>query len=156
VTTDPSIIAFWDRAIAAGAVPAGTPLPSMIEPFGDSPEMADELLALIVDGPKRATACSYDEVVADGTTLPEVGGFSIATDGQGVARAVLRTTDVRVGPLSSVDDRFAWDEGEDDRTRTSWLAVHHQFFQRWLPQVGIEFSPDMTTVFERFELLYDE
>ena len=27
------------------------------------------------------------------------------------------------GPLSSVDDQFAWDEGEGDRTRDSWLEI---------------------------------
>jgi uncharacterized protein YhfF len=55
---------------------------------------------------------------------PVPGGLSIATDGRGMARAVLQPTDVRVGPLSSVDDSFAWDEGEGDRTRGSWLSDH--------------------------------
>lgn len=146
---------FWARAIAAGVAPPGTARPDA-EPFGDSVELADELLALIVDGPKRATASSYDEYELDGEPLPVVGGLSIATDGAGRPRAVLRTTDVRVGPLSSVDDAFAWDEGEGDRTRASWLADHHDFFERWLPQAGLVFSPDMPTVFERFEVLYVE
>jgi hypothetical protein len=48
--------AFWRRAIASGAIDASTPLPSVVEPFGDSAELADELIALVVDGPKRATA----------------------------------------------------------------------------------------------------
>lgn len=146
---------FWARAIAAGAVPPGTPVPEA-EPFGDSVELADELLALIVDGPKRASASSYDEYELDGEPLPTVGGLSIATDGAGRPRAVLLTTDVRVGPLSSVDDAFAWDEGEGDRTRVSWLADHHEFFERWLPEVGLVFSPDMPTVFERFDVVYVE
>lgn len=147
---------FWQRAIEAGAVPTGTPLPSMIEPFGDSVELADELLALVLDGPKRATAGSYDEYVLDGSTIPEVGTYSVSTDGSGRARAVLLTTDVRIGPLSSVDDQFAWDEGEDDRTRGSWLAAHEAFFRRWLPQIGLEYSDDMPTVFERFDVVYVE
>jgi uncharacterized protein YhfF len=82
--------------------------------------------------------------------------MSIATDGQGRARAALRTTDVRVGPLSSVDDAFAWDEGEGDRTRRTWLADHEEFFERFLPTIGLAFEPDMLTVFERFEVLYGE
>jgi uncharacterized protein YhfF len=88
--------------------------------------------------------------------LPIVGVASIATDGQGIPRAVLRTTEVRIGPLHSVDDSFAWDEGEGDRTRTDWLDMHTRFFQRYLPTIGETFSPDMPTAFERFEVLYTE
>lgn len=153
---DPAVVAaFWARAVESGAVPADARVPEA-EPFGDSAEMADELLALILDGPKRATAGSYDAYVLEESPLPTPGGFSIATDGAGVPRAVLRTTEVRVGPLSSVDDAFAWDEGEGDRTRASWLAEHHDFFERYLPEVGLVFSPDMPTVFERFEVVYTE
>ena len=150
-----AVAAFWERAVASGAVPVDSPLPAA-EPFGDSAELADELLALIVDGPKRATAGSYEAFLLEGSPLPVPGGLSIATDGAGIPRALLRTTEVRVGPLSSVDDAFAWDEGEGDRTRASWLADHHDFFERWLPQVGLTFSPDMPTVFERFEVVYVE
>jgi uncharacterized protein YhfF len=149
------IAAFWERVVAAGVVPAGVPVPPA-EPFGDSVELADELLGLILHGPKRATASSFDEYALTGDPMPVVGGLSIATDGRGRGRALLRTTDVRVGPLSSVDDEFAWDEGEGDRTRATWLADHEDFFRRWLPQVGLEFGPEMPTVFERFEVLYTE
>lgn len=151
-----SVNTFWSRCIAADVVAADSPLPLIIEPFGDSAEIADELLNLIIHGPKRATAASYNEAMLEGESLPAVGALSIATDGVGRARALLRTTDIRVGPLSSVDDQFAWDEGEDDRTRDSWLRVHHEFFRRFLPTVGLMFDEDMPTVFERFELLYAE
>jgi uncharacterized protein YhfF len=151
-----SVVEFWSRCSAAGLVAADSPLPAIIEPFGDSAELADELLDLIIYGPKRATAASYDEAMLEEESLPVVGELSIVTDGAGRARALLRTTDVRVGPLSSVDKQFAWDEGEDDRTRDSWLRVHHEFFRRYLPTVGLMFDDDMPTVFERFELLHAE
>lgn len=147
-------VAFWQRALDASAVPIGTPMPASIEPFGDSVEMADELLGLIIDGPKRATAAALAEFEQEGSPLPAVGGLSIATDGAGMPRALLRTTDVRVGPLSSVDDRFAWDEGEGDRTRAYWLDVHQDFFRRFLPTIGVPFTDEMMTVFERFEVVY--
>jgi uncharacterized protein YhfF len=152
----PQVAAFWQRAIDVGAVPPGTRLPALVEPFGDSVELADGLIALVVDGPKRATAGSYDEYVHEGSPLPEVGTYSVATDGTGRARAVLRTTEVRIGPLSSVDDAFAWDEGEGDRTRAWWLAAHEGFFRRVLPQLGLTYTDDMPTVFERFEVVYTE
>ena len=150
------VAAFWSRAIASGAVAPGSPLPSVIEPFGDSQELADELLDVVINGPKRATAAALADFDIGQTSLPQPGILSVATDGRGDARAVLRTTDVRVGPLSSVDDAFAWDEGEGDRTRASWLAEHEVFFRRYLPTIGVDFDPEMPTVFERFEVVYTE
>jgi len=148
--------AFWTRAIASGAVALGSPLPLMIEPFGDSRELADELIDLVVHGPKRATAAALADLEIDNVQPPAPGQLSIATDGRSNARAVLRTTDVRVGPLSPVDDSFAWDEGEGDRTRATWLKDHETFFRRYLPTIGIECDPEMPTVFERFEVVYSE
>jgi uncharacterized protein YhfF len=147
---------FWHRAIASGAIDPSTPLPSVVEPFGDSAELADELIALVVDGRKRATAGALADYEREAADLPVPGGLSIATDGRGRPRAVLQTTDVRIGPLSSVDDAFAWDEGEGDRTRRSWLEDHETFFRRYLPTIGVEFDGDMATVFERFDVLYSE
>ena len=147
---------FWKRFTARGIIDPSTPLPSIVEPFGDSAELADELIALVVDGPKRATAGALADYEHEHLPLPATGRLSIATDGHGRARAVIRTTDVRVGPLSSVDDEFAWDEGEGDRTRSSWLDEHERFFRRNLAILEIEFDPDMPTVFERFEVLYSE
>jgi uncharacterized protein YhfF len=149
------VAAFWGRFLATGLVPADTPQPEA-EPFGDSVELADELIALVVDGPKRATAGSVAHYELDGVPMPVVGGLSIATDGAGRARAVLRTTDVRVGPLSSVDDAFAWDEGEGDRSRRYWLEAHERYFRRSLAAAGLPFDPDMPTVFERFDVPYAE
>ena len=129
-------------------------MPESVEPFGDSVELADELIELVVHGPKRATAGAL--VDYQGAELPQPGTMWIATDGAGRPRAVLRTTEVRVGPLSSVDEAFAWDEGEGDRTRVDWLEGHERFFRRYLPTIGVDFDPDMATVFERFEVLFAE
>jgi uncharacterized protein YhfF len=148
--------AFWQRCRAAGAVPDGTPMPTTVDAFGDHVELADELIRLVLDGTKRATAGAAAEFRHHGEPLPEPGGRWIATDGASRARAVLRTTDVRVGPLSSVDDAFAWDEGEGDRTRSDWLDGHTRFFSRYLPTIAVEFHPDIEVVFERFEVDYLE
>jgi uncharacterized protein YhfF len=148
-------IEFWNRFLAARPDVGWLPLPAMIEPFGDNAALADKLIELVVNGPKRATAGSLVDYQRD-DLLPTVGAASIATDGSGVPRAVLRTTEVRNGPLHSVDEAFAWDEGEGDRTRADWLAMHTRFFERYLPTIGETFSPDMATVFERFEVLYTE
>lgn len=152
----PPVAAFFERAVAAGVVPSGTAVPTSVWFFGDSTEMADELLDLVLHGPKRATACTLAEYEHDGEPIPQVGDLGVVTDFAGTPRALLRTTDVRVGPLSSVDEAFAWDEGEGDRTKEWWLRAHHGYFERALPVLGLAFDPDMPAVFERFELLCAE
>ena len=154
---DPAAVAaFWRRAQAEGAVPLDRPAPDAVEQFGDSPELADELLTLVLDGPKRATAGSLAAFEHEGAPLPVVGDHWVVADGSHRPRAVLRTAEVRVGPLSSVDDAFAWDEGEGDRSRAMWLADHEAFFRRQLAGLGLVFHPDMPTVFERFDVIYTE
>jgi uncharacterized protein YhfF len=151
-----AVAAFWARAIEHGAAEPGTPAPQPVERFGDSREMADELLGLVLAGRKRATAGSIADFEREGVPLPARGTVWIVADGDGNPRAVLRTTDVRVGPLSSVDDAFAWDEGEGDRTRAWWLDAHERYFRRTIEAAGDEFTTDMPTVFERFEVAYAE
>jgi uncharacterized protein YhfF len=132
IDTD-QVARFWTRFLAAGLVDPSTPLPETVEPFGDSAELADELVELVVNGPKRATAGALIDYELEGAPLPQPGTIWIVTDGAGRARAVLCTTEVRIGPLTSVDESFAWDEGEGERTREWWLAAHQEFFRRCLP-----------------------
>lgn len=122
--------------------------------FGDSAELADELGLLVLHGPKRATAELVQALVAQDEPLPRVGDRCLVLGGDGRPLAIVRTTDVRVGPLSSVDDRFAWDEGEGDRTRAWWLDAHTRFFKRQCTAMGLTFSDDIGVVFERFELVW--
>lgn len=153
---DPVAVAsFWARyLLIPGAVQAAS-VPSAWC-FGDSAELADELIELVVRGPKRATVAALAEYEADGEPVPKAGDLSIAMDGSMRPRAVLETTEVRVGPLSSVDEQFAWDEGEGDRTRAWWLDAHTRYFARAFPRMGLEFHPDVPVVFERFALRYHE
>lgn len=155
-STDPAQVAqFWSRFVASrGFSEPSNAVPDRVQPFGDSAELADELIELVVHGRKRATAAAAAEYELEGAPLPIPGRVWIATDGAGRGRAVLRTTEVRVGPLRSVDEAFASDEGEGERTREWWLAAHESFFRRYLPTVGVGFDPAMATVFERFEVLF--
>jgi uncharacterized protein YhfF len=53
-----------------------------------------------------------------------------------------------------VDDAFAWDEGEGDRTRASWLESHLRYFQRTLAARGRAWDDDLPVVFERFRVVW--
>jgi len=124
--------------------------------FGDSAELADELIDLVLSGQKRATAASVDEFEHEDWPLPRVGDRWIACDGKGEPRAVIETVEVRIGPLSSVDDQFVWDEGEGDRTRVDWLRGHTTYFSRTHAAKGLPFHEDIPVAFERFTVLHQE
>lgn len=147
----PSTKAYWDEFIAAtGDVAADY----VVVAFGDTPEMADELAALVVSGRKRATASLLRDYPAGGEPMPRAGDFVVVVDGAGRPRCIWRTTEVMVKPLIEVDDAFAWDEGEGDRSRDWWLAAHREYFSAQARREGFEMRETIETVFERFEIVW--
>lgn len=131
-----------------GATPLGA-LPPPAWSFGDSPEAADRVLRLVLDGAKTATASLASDYEAGGEPLPEPGTLGIVTDGAGNPRALLGTTAVRVVPFAEVDAEHARLEGEGDGSLDAWRADQARFF-------GIEAgeAPGPDVVLERFAVLY--
>jgi uncharacterized protein YhfF len=112
--------------------------------FGDSPELADELLELVLIGRKTATCWAASE----GGKGVEVGKRWIVKDGQGRPSAILETVELMRRRFEEVDAAFAYNEGESDRTLVDWRAAHMAYFTR-----RGEFSPDMELYCERFRLV---
>jgi uncharacterized protein YhfF len=110
--------------------------------FGDSAELADELLALVLAGKKTATCWAASE----GDKGVVVGKRWIVNDGQG--RAVLETVEVERRRFAEVDAAFAHDEGEGDRTLSWWRQAHTDYFTR-----RGEFAPGLEVYCERFRLV---
>ena len=145
--------ALWDAYRASQPERQLPAVPEDASQFGDTPELADELGALVVQGIKTATT-SVIWFYADGEPQPHVGGFSVVLDGRGNPLCVTETTDVETKRFSEVDERFAYDEGEGDRSLTYWRQEHVRFFGRTLPAVGKAFSEDMLVICERFKVVY--
>jgi uncharacterized protein YhfF len=112
--------------------------------FGDSPELANELLALVIAGRKRATCWP----VSEGDKGVEVGKRWVVNDGQGRARAIIETVEVTRRRFDDVDAAFAHDEGEGDRTLAWWRNAHTDYFTR-----RGEFAQGMDVYCERFRLV---
>jgi uncharacterized protein YhfF len=109
--------------------------------FGDSPALADELLALVLAGKKTATCWAASE----GGKGVEIGKRWIVKDGQGRARAVVETVELTRRRFKEVDAAFAFDEGEGDRSLGWWRRAHTNYFTR-----RGEFAPGMEVYCERF------
>lgn len=125
-----------------------------VEGFGDSADLADELLGLVLSGRKRATAELAEEFTARGDRLPRVGSHWIACDSTGTPRAVLRSTELRLSTFDEVDASFAFDEGEDDRSLESWRIEHTRYWERGCAARGAVWSPDQEIVLERFTVVW--
>ena len=94
------------------------------EGFGDGPELADRLGALVLAGVKTATCSALWEWQASGDPLPGAGLLTVVLDGQDRPLAVTETTEVRILAFHQVDEQFAREEGEGDRTLAWWRQAH--------------------------------
>jgi len=159
VSGDDRINAFWEvahRYADIGDLDVvmgrqwGEALPPPSWSFGDSAEMADRLLELVLAGRKTATSGLLQEYVDEDEPLPKTGDLSIIVDGSGRPRALLRDVEVKRVRFADVTSAQAAAEGEGDGTLESWREAHLQFWQR----EGYEVSDDTVVVWERFEVLY--
>ncbi len=149
---------FWEDARTAAKL---NPLQEYIGPrlsgtvppetwsFGDTPEMADDLVRKVVAGRKTATASALRDYMDADEPIPQVGQLSIILDGAGQPRVLVRTTGVRVCRFDEVDADHAAAEGEGDGSLEAWRRGHRAFFER----TG-GFAYEMLVVLERFEVLY--
>jgi uncharacterized protein YhfF len=116
--------------------------------FGDSPAMADELLALVLAGTKTATCGALRDFGPGKETPPVVGRRDTVLDGAGRPAAIIETIEVTIRRFSEMDEQFAYDEGEGFRTLAHWRDGHREFFERnggWFE--------DMELICERFRLV---
>lgn len=124
------------------------------EGWGDGPEMADELGALIAAGIKTATCSALWEWEAEGNPIPEEGYLTIALDGHGEPFCIVETIELSIRKYNEVDADFARAEGEGDLSLNYWREAHKNYFSRILHKIGKEFSEDMPLICERFRIIY--
>lgn len=122
--------------------------------IGDTPELKQELLDLVLEGKKRASTSLVKESEIEGWPLPEVGQYNIILDGSDKPAAVIKTVSVRRCRFSEVDEEHAYWEGEDERTLESYIREHTKYYRRRGEALGFEFTPDMEVVLDRFEMMY--
>ena len=150
-----AVESYWQEFLAT--LPLDSPYRSktfLAEGWGDGPEMADELGALIAAGTKTATCSALWEWEAEGESPPETGTITIVVNGRGEPLCIVETTEISICKYNQVDADFAREEGEGDLSLQYWRGTHRRFFSRSLPKLDREFSEEMPLVCERFRLIY--
>ena len=116
--------------------------------FGDSPEMADELLKLVLEGNKTATV----SVILDGEPAPKVGDLSLVLDGKGNPACVIKTVYLEVVKFCEL----TWDmvklEGEDENFE-EWKTGNKYYWTQDAKRRGYVFSEQTPIWFEKFEVV---
>lgn len=123
-------------------------------PFGNSPEMADELLDCVVNGQKRGTSSYHALFEAEVEEMPKANEYSIILDGKDEPQAIIKTVHVSIFPYKEATELHGFLEGEGDQTLAYWRSVHAPFFQESAQIINQEFSEDDLIVYEYFELVY--
>ncbi len=114
--------------------------------FGDSPELADRLLALVLAGKKRATCGALRDYGAGGEPMPEVGRRDVVLNGAGEEACIIETLKVETRRFDEIGPEFTDREGEGPYAE--WRAGHEAYFAR-----NGGFSPEMEIVCETFRLV---
>ena len=144
--------AFWQWFLRDTGRAADTPCLDVFH-FDLTERWAEELLELVLRGQKRATASSEAGFFSEGLPLPRPGDLSVVVHWDGRPGCVIETRRVPGLRLRAVPFDLARLEGEDDCLE-SWREKHRRFFQQEGAQLGYAFTPDMTVVFEEFEVVY--
>ena len=118
--------------------------------FGDSPELADKLLALVLERTKSATCSALADFEQDDDPLPQIGERWIILDGAGKPTCIIEIRSVEVMPFNEVGADFAAAEGEGDLSYEFWHDAHKGYFERQ----PYGWSEDMDLVCERFEVIH--
>lgn len=124
--------------------------------FGNTVELASELVKLVIEGKKFATAslAAVNEIKPEQAPIPH--GYSVVTDFHGVPKCVIQTVEIRLLPFEGVDFQFASDEGEGDQSLEYWRDVHWLYFTREAAELGLDFDERSLVCCERFRLLYPQ
>ncbi|GLQ12366.1 hypothetical protein GCM10007913_42990 [Devosia yakushimensis] len=114
--------------------------------FGDSPELNEQLLGLVLAGKKTATCGALRDYQQGKEAMPVAGRRDVVLNGAGEPAAVIETLSVEIRRFDHVEPSFSDLEGEGPYAQ--WRAEHEAYFTR-----NGGFSPEMDVVCERFKLI---
>ncbi len=124
--TLPTVESLIARLAALGiALPPG---PVQVDGYGDSPELSEDLLALIRSGKKKAGTGLLWAYEADAQEFPREGAIEIVIDHNNQPALVTRIIRVEIVAYSDVTAEYAALEGEGDGSLEYWRKAHWAFF----------------------------
>lgn len=121
--------------------------------FGNTKKEADYLLKLVISKKKKATSSLYFLYKNKPLSLPKAGDKNIITDSKGQNKCLIKITKVTIKPFSKINSKFAYKEGEGNKTLDYWKRTHKKFFIKTLKKLNKPFNEDILIVCEEFKVL---
>jgi len=120
--------------------------------FGTPGESRSNLISLILDGNKRATAGTLEwDYLAEDEPIEHVGEKLAVLDNENQQVATIQVTRVEVKKFSEVPDEFALAEAEGDLSGDDFRASHFAYWTK----VGLEIKAETEIVLVYFDLVED-
>lgn len=152
-----NIKAFWQSYLATLPADAQTHASDYtVWQFADTPEAATEVGHLVRMGIKTTTSSLMWGLDYIGEPLPKVGEVAVVADGNGEPLCIIEVTEVEIKPFNTVDEQFAFEYGEGDRTLAFWRNDNWDYLARWCTEIGRVPSETMLLGCQRFRLLYPQ
>jgi len=146
---------FWQRYLSTLSEEEQKNAPTYgVDQFADTPEAATAVGKLVRDGVKTTTSSLVWGLEQIGEPLPSVGKIELIVDGDGDPLCIIELMEVAIKPFNAVDEQFAFEYGEGDRTLAFWRRDNWEFLSRWCVAIGCTPSETMPLVFQRFRVLY--
>ena len=146
--------AFWQAYL--GSLPADHAERSRayeVWRFGHDARLGNQLAELARSGIKTATSGLVWEDEVEGVCPPQVGEIFVVTNWNGEPRCIIEIVEVEVRPFNQVDEQFAFDYGEGERSLAWWRRALWAFYAKICESLGREPSETMRLVCLRFRLL---
>ena len=120
--------------------------------FGSPGESRNNLISMILDGNKRATAGTLEwDYLAEDEPIEHVGEKLAVLDNENRQVATIQVTRVEVKKFSEVPDEFALAEAEGDLSGDDFRASHFAYWTK----VGLEIKAETEIVLVYFDLVED-
>ena len=120
--------------------------------FGTPGESRDKLIALILDGNKRATAGTLEwDYIAENESIETIGEKLAVLDNNNQHIATIQVTRVEVKRFADVPDEFALAEAEGDLSGDDFRESHSAFWSK----LGLEITNETEIVLVYFDLIED-
>lgn len=124
--------------------------------FCDNKSDADDCAELVIKKIKQATSPSVWWFEKNNIDLPDVGDLAIVTNWDNEPKAIIRTKKVEIVKFKDITAKYAFIEGEGDRSLAYWKKVHWDYYTNEMKEFDEHPTEEMEIVCEYFETIWQK
>jgi len=122
--------------------------------FCNNKKDADQCADLVVKKIKQATSPSVWWFTKNKEPFPKIGDLAIVTNWIGEPKAIIRTTKIELIKFKDISERYAFIEGEGDKSLEYWKKVHWDYYKNEMKEFNESPCENMEIVCEYLETIW--